>query len=170
MSRRRFYVLRLRVPELPTVLTPKPVNQAEAIRSVNWQLQGGFGTRPDYAIVEWNAERQEFFDRKGDTYPLPSQGCFTQVAWDEFLATLAKPPIELRTPGMRRWRVTVELDVPVDASRDDVKDYALDAMGTMVGCYRPPGGYGNDDPGHPVWGLDNVDVTKVGRVNQRRTA
>lgn len=56
----------------------------------------------------------------------------------------------------RKGRVfRVKLDIPPDATEDDVKAYILDAVATTRGCYFP----GDDefDP-HPMWGLDEKSI------------
>lgn len=57
---------------------------------------------------------------------------------------------------MRKQRVyfTVSFEKPPRATLKEVKAYLYDAVGTMKGCYRPPGGYGDNDPGDPMWDLD----------------
>lgn len=46
----------------------------------------------------------------------------------------------------------VAFDLPEGASLAEAKAYVLDAVATWGGCYRPPGGYGDDDPGDPFFG------------------
>lgn len=64
---------------------------------------------------------------------------------------------------MRTWRMTVELCAPDEAKRDDVKSYVEDAVASMCGSLRPPGADGNlNDPGDPMWGLDQESVRAIG--------
>lgn len=50
------------------------------------------------------------------------------------------------------------MDVPEGASREDVLMYVVDAVATMKGCLRPPGGDDEDDTGDPMFGLDGSSV------------
>jgi hypothetical protein len=57
----------------------------------------------------------------------------------------------------------VSLDVPEGSSVTDVKDYIEDAVRTWCGSLRSAGGYGEDDPGDPMFYLDK-DSVKVRRM------
>lgn len=52
---------------------------------------------------------------------------------------------------MRR-RFTVIMDVPDGADVHDAAHYIRDAVVSMGGGLRPPGAYGEDDPGDPMFG------------------
>lgn len=68
----------------------------------------------------------------------------------------------------RRMEFRVSLVPPsgVDAAR--LRAYIEEAVGTWCGQLRPMGGYGDDDPGDPLFHLDR-DSVKVSRIHRRRT-
>ena len=67
----------------------------------------------------------------------------------------------------RRIEFRVSLVLPDGASVADARDYVLDAVATMRGCYRPPGGHHADDPGDPMFALDSRSV-RVTRLQKAR--
>jgi hypothetical protein len=52
---------------------------------------------------------------------------------------------------MRR-RIVVSADVPGGVPDEDVAAYVSEALASWGGSLRPPGAYGADDPGHPLFG------------------
>lgn len=64
----------------------------------------------------------------------------------------------------KRIGFLVEFDQPEGANISDCRAYILDAVSTWRGSLRPPGGYGDDDPGDPLFNLDGDTV----RVNYHR--
>jgi hypothetical protein len=67
----------------------------------------------------------------------------------------------------KRLAFKVMLTLPDGVTIDQMKGYILDAVATMKGSYRPPGGYGAEDTGDPLFKLDG-DAIKVTRLNPRR--
>ncbi len=61
-------------------------------------------------------------------------------------------------PPPLRFVVTVPA-VP-GASPKDHRDYIVDALKSWGGSFRPPGGYGEDDPGDPLFGGYKTVVIK----------
>ena len=59
---------------------------------------------------------------------------------------------------MRR-RIVISADVPIGVSDGDLAEYVSEALTAWGGSLRPPGGYGQDDPGHPL--RDGVEVEAV---------
>jgi len=55
-------------------------------------------------------------------------------------------------------KIVVEVDVPEGCTKTDIKEYVLDAVCTMKGSYRPPGGESPSDPGDPMFDLDADSV------------
>ncbi len=70
-------------------------------------------------------------------------------------------------PKLRPRRVSfrVSLLLPSDATVQDIKDYVEAAVHNWCGQFRPPGGYGPDDPGDPLWRIG--DTARVTRLVQR---
>lgn len=67
-------------------------------------------------------------------------------------------------PKLRKRRLSfrVSLLLPDGATVQDVKDYVEAAVQDWSGQFRPPGGYGPDDPGDPLWRIgDTARVTKL---------
>lgn len=58
----------------------------------------------------------------------------------------------------KRMTFIVSLEPPPLATKAELRRYVEDAVGCMKGAYRPPGGYGPDDPGDPVFELDGDTV------------
>lgn len=54
--------------------------------------------------------------------------------------------------------MAISFELPEGASREDALVYTVDAVRSMKGCLRPAGGYGNDDPGDPMFYLDSETV------------
>lgn len=55
---------------------------------------------------------------------------------------------------MARFSCTLSVDIPEGARRFDVACYILEAICSWKGQLRPPGGFSDDDPGDPLFGLD----------------
>lgn len=53
---------------------------------------------------------------------------------------------------MAKETYEVIVDRPDDVSVALMRDYIQEAVRTWGGSYRPPGGYGPDDEGHPLFG------------------
>jgi hypothetical protein len=66
----------------------------------------------------------------------------------------------------RAFKVTLE--IPKGATVADCRAYIEDWVGSGCGAHRPPGSYGDDDPGDPMWGLDR-DSIKVVVPRHRRS-
>jgi len=58
---------------------------------------------------------------------------------------------------------TVCLEVPTGATNTDIIQYITESVQTWRGQLRPPGAYGDDDPGDVMWGL-NAETVKVTRA------
>lgn len=54
----------------------------------------------------------------------------------------------------RKISFRVEFNLPIGATIKDARAYLIDSIGTMHGCYRPPGSLHDDDPGSPFWGFE----------------
>jgi hypothetical protein len=78
------------------------------------------------------------------------------------------PPAAPDVPkGYRRWTFSGTLDAQSFANKADVIAYIHDAVGTMCGCYMPPGAYDDpNNPGDPMWRTQNVQSVKVSRKNK----
>lgn len=59
---------------------------------------------------------------------------------------------------MARIRLSISFEIPEGADREDCLAYAVEAVGCYVGSKRPPGAYGNDDPGDPMFELDRSSI------------
>lgn len=68
---------------------------------------------------------------------------------------------------MRRVNFTVSFALPRGASVADAREYVDDAVATWRGSLRYPGGYGEDDPGDPMFGLDNSTVRVTHKYKQK---
>lgn len=64
-----------------------------------------------------------------------------------------------RASGANRIKILIDLEMPPDADADDVLAYVGEAVGTWRGQLRPPGGYGDDDQGDPMWDLKSDTIT-----------
>lgn len=62
----------------------------------------------------------------------------------------------------RRLTFLVSFIQPELASIRDCREYVDEAVASMKGSRRPPGAYGEDDYGDPMWELD-PDTVKVSR-------
>lgn len=61
----------------------------------------------------------------------------------------------------RRERIgyfLVTLPIPDGASFKDVQEYIHDAVGSWNGSLRPPGGYGPEDEGDPLFGIERDSI------------
>lgn len=69
-----------------------------------------------------------------------------------------------------RIRLAISFELPEGATREDALTYAVDAVMSMKGCLRPAGGYGEDDPGNPMFYLDSrsVEGSFVTNYNKKR--
>lgn len=62
-------------------------------------------------------------------------------------------------------KITVWIkDAPAEASNEEIALFIADALGTMGGCRRPPGGNGADDPGDPMFGSLEVKTIMLGET------
>lgn len=68
---------------------------------------------------------------------------------------------------MARIRIALSFEIPEGATRDDCVVYAQEAVATWRGCKRPPGGYGDNDPGDPMFGLDGSTVSASYVTNRK---
>jgi hypothetical protein len=59
----------------------------------------------------------------------------------------------------KRLEFIVSIEQPEGASITEVKNYISEAVSTWSGSLRPPGAYGQHDPGDPLWGTGKT--TKV---------
>lgn len=72
---------------------------------------------------------------------------------------------------MSRVRISLSMDIPEEATREDCLAYVVEAVMSWKGQCRPPGAYGDDDPGNPMFGLDGRSVRAsyvTTHKNQRR--
>jgi hypothetical protein len=67
-----------------------------------------------------------------------------------------------KKPKSKKLSFTVSMTRPDGALIEDCRAYIQDAVSTWHGGLRPPGGYGDDDPGDPMFKLDS-DSVKVKR-------
>lgn len=67
---------------------------------------------------------------------------------------------------MKRFTFLVTLEVPSDTAERDARAYVEEAVDVLKGSFRPPGGYGDDDPGDPLWESRVVSVRNAARVSQ----
>ena len=70
--------------------------------------------------------------------------------------------------AQRRVTFRVSFLLPPSATIADARAYIVDAVSTMKGCYRPPGGYDDTDPGDAMWNLDRATV-KVTRIKEAKS-
>lgn len=61
----------------------------------------------------------------------------------------------------KRVRFEVSFELPRIATMADAKAYVLDAVATMRGCYRPPGGFDDSDLGDPMWDLRSKTIKVI---------
>lgn len=69
---------------------------------------------------------------------------------------------------MRR-RITVSVDAPSGISDENLASYVADALGFWGGSLRPPGAYGEDDLGDPLFGgleVRAIEIRAKKYVNQ----
>jgi len=62
---------------------------------------------------------------------------------------------------MPKETYTVTVNRPKGVSVADMKNYIDDALNNWWGQLRPPGGYGPDDDGDPLWGLKFEQIKRV---------
>lgn len=65
---------------------------------------------------------------------------------------------------MRRVAFIVSFELPDGADRDDAQTYVEEAVSSFQGSLRPPGAYGDDDDGDPMFCLNSDSV----RVRNRK--
>lgn len=53
---------------------------------------------------------------------------------------------------------TVRMEVPDEATVEECAAYVYDAVSSMGGGLRPPGGYDDDDAGDPMFGHHKCEV------------
>lgn len=58
----------------------------------------------------------------------------------------------------RKVRFRIEFDLPPGADADDAEECLVSHVVSMGGDRRPPGGYGENDPGDPMFGLDRDSI------------
>jgi len=58
----------------------------------------------------------------------------------------------------KRVEFKVSLEQPAGATIEDIRDYIDTAITTWWGQLRPPGSYDDNDPGDPLWYLDETTV------------
>ena len=63
-------------------------------------------------------------------------------------------------------KFVVEMEIPKGAKIIDCVEYISDAVTSWVGSLHPPGAYGPDDPGNPLFML-NRDSVRVTRLYKR---
>ena len=72
---------------------------------------------------------------------------------------------------MATIRMSISMEIPEGASREDCLRYTVDAVQSWKGSLRPPGGYAPDDEGDPMFELDYRTVRgsyATTRGNKRR--
>lgn len=62
--------------------------------------------------------------------------------------------IKRRKTNEQRIAFAVSFKRPVGASVEECRDYVEQAVATWHGQCRPPGAYGDEDPGDPMFGLE----------------
>lgn len=58
-------------------------------------------------------------------------------------------------------RITISADVPSEANDEEIASYVTEALGSWGGQSRPPGAYGDDDPGDPIFGGIRVNSVAI---------
>ena len=69
----------------------------------------------------------------------------------------------------KRVEFLVSFDLPPGCSVAEAQDYVADWVATGKGTLRPPGVYGEEDPGDPMFQLDR-DSVKVKQASYALTA
>ena len=69
---------------------------------------------------------------------------------------------------MKKVTFEVSFSLPPGATLSEARRYVLNAVSTWQGSLRPPGGYSEDDPGDPMFGL-NGDTVRVRRKDDKST-
>lgn len=64
---------------------------------------------------------------------------------------------------MRR-RIVLSVDAPPEADDNDIANYIADALGSWGGSFRPPGAYGEDDDGDPLFDGLKCRIIWIGKV------
>lgn len=64
------------------------------------------------------------------------------------------------------YKVLLTVDLNSSVAKEALAAYVGDAVASWSGSLRPPGGYGDDDTGDPMFG--NVDVVHVKTVTRVR--
>lgn len=72
-----------------------------------------------------------------------------------------------RRGSSKQLSFIVKLDRPSDATITEIKGYIFDAVASWKGSYRPPGSIDDNDPGDPMFSL-NEDSIKVSRYVPHR--
>jgi hypothetical protein len=68
---------------------------------------------------------------------------------------------------MRTYKVLLTVALKSMATEEELAAYIEDAVTSWGGSLRPPGGYGDDDTGDPMFGnVDAVHVKTVTRVRR----
>jgi hypothetical protein len=64
---------------------------------------------------------------------------------------------------MTKVSFSVSFELPDQVTVDRVRDYVEDAVANWARALRPPGGFGDEDPGDPLFRLDpnTVRVTRL---------
>lgn len=67
----------------------------------------------------------------------------------------------------KTFTFAVEVSVPEEATEAETKEFVLEAVSAWPGQCRPPGAYGDDDPGDPMRDLGVVSIRNMARMKQR---
>lgn len=62
---------------------------------------------------------------------------------------------------MPRYEMLILIDTAEPIRKTDLKNYVREAVQTWQGFFRPPGGYGDDDEGDPMFG--NIKKVSIKR-------
>ena len=69
------------------VLNLEPYSEADAFRSINWQIRGG-ATRDQIKTCRWDDARRAFVETGNGMAHKPERGPYTEKAWTGFLVGL----------------------------------------------------------------------------------
>lgn len=69
---------------------------------------------------------------------------------------------------MKRVEVILRFPVNDEVTVSAAADFAANAVEMYGGSFRPPGGYGEDDPGDPLFGSKDVEIVQSRRIYRNR--
>lgn len=71
---------------------------------------------------------------------------------------------------MKEFTFAVTVRVPDWATEAETRAFIADAVGTWPGQCRPPGAYGDEDDGDPMWFLKLASVKNTARQRGKSSA